>query len=182
MTDKKCTGPDALKPEPCPDFKRKPLDLSQFEGHTPGDGEIHEDEDGLHVTGCTGITACYTHDHEAMKKEAYANANLFAHADDILTRARELEAEAERLDDIGGTVGAMLADTEEQLVTLQSHAASLAGALELFINADPTWASDGDGVMEVTWIAFAKARAALAAWKQAQGTGVKDATEGLKEV
>ena len=98
----------------------------------------------------------------------------------LLARARELEVKVKGmqvdLNQAENTIerlkGLHNADKQHYLgiaQDAQSHAATLAGALELFINADPTWASDGDGVMEVTWIAFAKARAALAAWREAQG-------------
>ena len=158
MTDKKCTGPDASKPEPCPDFKRKPIDLTQFEGHTPGPLKLDGDTDLWHIGRgydapddphiFLGSMACGCN-------VCKANANLWIHATAILAYARELEAEVEKYHEWQN-------DDENHYLAIaqdaQSHAADLAGAFETAIEHF-RWTVGGEQHIDA-------ARAALAKWKE----------------
>ena len=104
MTYRKCTGSDAPKPEPCPDFKAKPIDLTQFEGHTPGEWVVVDVSGvplGVGVTkGIANIMVCNTlfeGDRDKDLPRRGADATLIAAAPEMKDEIIALRGEVHQL-------------------------------------------------------------------------------------
>ena len=199
MTDKKCTGPDALKREPCPDFKHKPIDLKQFEGHTPKPwriGASYPRIDWYQI-----VTPKVTFDNTS-PETVMANATLMAAAPEMKDEIIELRAEVERLKDSDESMlrillGDLSLDHTEAAVNRvnalrlirkqisnmkrsESHAATLAGAADsvmiaLFQRITPDINTlTGERNPMTLEQCHDKLAAALAAYRKTQGDGAKE--------
>lgn len=117
--------------------KTENLDLSQFNGNTGtltvaplgSNFDIHESDSGGGV-----IRIAVIHQRPLLNKEGVENrANLFAAAPAILKRARELEAEVEKLRAVETDFKAMMKVNKgltDTVMAAAAHAANLARVLE----------------------------------------------------